>query len=62
MEHTISSKIILSVNERMERCASKVANLAKAQINREYMIKEVKTNDEELKTFLFTLEIGRAHV
>lgn len=55
MGHTISSKIILPVNERMERCASRVTNLANAQINREYMIKEVKTNDEELESFLFTL-------
>jgi len=55
VEHTISSKIVLPVNERMERCAGEVTNLANAQINREYTIKEVKTNDEELENFLFTL-------
>ncbi len=55
MDYTISSKIILATNERMERCASEVTNLANAQINRGYIIKEVKTNDEELKNFLFTL-------
>jgi ferrous iron transport protein A len=32
-----------------------VANLAKAQINREYIVKEINTNDKELKNFLFTL-------
>ena len=55
MEHTISSRIMLPVNEKMERCAGKVTNLAKAQINREYVVKEVRTNDEELRNFLFTL-------
>lgn len=30
-------------------------SLTKAQTNREYIIKEVKTKDEELKNFLFTL-------
>ncbi|HPD00140.1 MAG TPA: FeoA family protein [Acetivibrio sp.] len=32
-----------------------MTNLANAQVNKEYMIKEVKTDDEELKSFLFTL-------
>ncbi|KAB3526263.1 ferrous iron transport protein A [Alkaliphilus serpentinus] len=30
-------------------------NLAQGRINTEYVIKEIKTNDEELKSFLFTL-------
>ncbi|WP_326907648.1 FeoA family protein [Sedimentibacter sp. MB31-C6] len=51
----ISSKIILPVNKSKERCASEMANLAKVQNNREYTIKAIKTNDEELKNFLFTL-------
>ena len=55
MDNTISSKIKLPINETMKRCASEVTNLANAQINREYTIKEVKTNDEEVKHFLFTL-------
>lgn len=55
MEHAISSKIELHKNQRTERCGSEVTNLAKAQINREYTIKEVNTYDEELKNFLFTL-------
>ena len=55
MAHTILSKIILPVNERTERNTDKVTNLANAQVNKEYMIKEVKTDDEELKSFLFTL-------
>lgn len=39
----------------MKECGSEMMNLAKAKINTEYIIKEVKTNDEELKSFLFTL-------
>lgn len=31
------------------------ANLANADINEEYIVKEVKTNDEEIKNFLLTL-------
>ncbi len=55
MNNTIISKIKLTANRRIEGCGSEVTNLAKAQINREYVIKEVKTNDEGLKNFLFTL-------
>ncbi|MFN7249986.1 MAG: ferrous iron transport protein A [Anaerobacillus sp.] len=39
----------------MERCSSEGTTLANAKINKEYIIKEVRTNDEELKNFLFTL-------
>ena len=35
--------------------SGEVISLVKAQVNKEYIIKEVKTNDEELKNFLFTL-------
>jgi len=31
------------------------ANLANVDINEEYIIKEVKTNDEDVRKFLFTL-------
>mgnify|MGYP005837952621 CR=1 FL=1 len=55
MDNAISSKVVLPTNKIMERCGSEVTNLAKAQINKEYIIKEVRTNDEELKSFLFSL-------
>lgn len=55
MDNTISSKIKLPSNGTVKRGGSEVINLAKAQLDREYTIKEVKTNDEELKNFLFTL-------
>lgn len=32
-----------------------VKNLTQAKINTEYIIEDIKTNDEELKNFLFTL-------
>lgn len=32
-----------------------MTNLTKAKINTPYIIKDVKTNDSELKNFLFTL-------
>lgn len=35
--------------------SSEVINVTKAQINKEYIIKDVKTDDEEMKNFLFTL-------
>jgi Fe2+ transport system protein FeoA len=55
VDNTISSRIVLPTNQRIERCGSEVMSLAKAQIGKEYIIKEVKNNDEELKNFLFTL-------
>lgn len=39
----------------MKRCDSEMTNLAKAQINKEYTVKKINTNDEEIKHFLFTL-------
>jgi len=55
MEHTIRTKIMTTINKRMKTYASEVVNLVKAQVNREYTVKEIKTNDDELKNFLFTL-------
>lgn len=33
----------------------RIEDLSRAQLNKEYIVKEVKTSDEELKNFLFTL-------
>ncbi len=38
-----------------ERKAETVRNLAEAETDRKYMIKKIKSSDEELKKFLFTL-------
>lgn len=51
----ISSKITFGTDTRVERSGSELINLTMAEVNREYTIKEVKTNDEQLKNFLFTL-------
>lgn len=55
MVNTIMSKIKLPFNKTIKSCNNEVANLSKAQINREYTVKEIKSSDEELKNFLFTL-------
>jgi len=55
MFNRIGSKANLPIEGEIELCRSEAGNLTKAQINREYTIKEVKTGDAELKNFLFTL-------
>ncbi len=55
MEGTIGGRIIFPAKKVLESSGDKVTNLAEAQINKEYVIKDVKTDDEELKSFLFTL-------
>lgn len=47
-------KLLSGVNWTMKQNSS-MTNLAQAKFDREYIIKEVKTDDEELKKFLFTL-------
>lgn len=55
MDNTISSKSILGAYNKTEEYSYLVTNLVNAEINREYIIKDVKTNDQEMKNFLFTL-------
>jgi Fe2+ transport system protein FeoA len=52
---TLFSRIKLRTNEKVKRSDGKMADLTKAQLNRAYTISEIKTPDEELKNFLFTL-------
>lgn len=54
MNFSLSQKIALS-DTATERSGKQVTNLTEAEINQEYTIKEVKTDDEEMKNFLFTL-------
>ena len=42
-------------NTKVERSGSRVTNLTEADVKKEYTIKEVKTNNEQIKNFLFTL-------
>lgn len=55
MEYTIGGNMKLPLNGKLGKRGDGVTNLSKAQKNREYIIKEVKTQDKELKDFLFTL-------
>lgn len=40
---------------KTEGLGGPVMNLAQGRINTEYIIKDIDTNDEEIKDFLFTL-------
>jgi Fe2+ transport system protein FeoA len=51
----INSKFMTRIFNRTQESGNQVTNLAQAKINREHIIKEIKTNDEEIKNFLFTL-------
>lgn len=54
MCYTISQKMALS-DTATERSGNQVTNLTEAEINKEYTIKKVQADDDELKDFLFTL-------
>ncbi|MGI6091844.1 MAG: FeoA family protein [Negativicutes bacterium] len=54
MGNTFLGRIFLGVCGKMVQNSS-VTNLANAKFDKEYTIKEVKTEDEEIKSFLFTL-------
>lgn len=55
MENAMVGKIIMRAVKSRKGHVHKASNLSEAQVNKEYVIKEVKTDDEELKKFLFTL-------
>ncbi|WP_330577883.1 FeoA family protein [Alkaliphilus pronyensis] len=55
MESIISNKGISRILSKTKGLGGPAMNLAQGRINTEYVIKEIKTNDEELKSFLFTL-------
>ena len=55
MENTIFNKILAKSFKRREKSGEIVTNLAKAIKNKSYTVKEIKTMDEEIKNFLFTL-------
>lgn len=55
MESIIRSRAIAEKLNKKEGIDAPVTNLAQATINKEYVVKDIKTNDRELKDFLFTL-------
>lgn len=55
MAESIVSGIMNRIYEFKESKGDIVKNLSKAKVNVEYTIKDIKTDDEEMKNFLFTL-------
>jgi ferrous iron transport protein A len=55
MDIIISNKSMSRTLNKTEGLGGLVMNLAQGRINTEYIIKDIKTNDEEIKDFLFTL-------
>ena len=55
MDSIIGNKFISRILNKREGMVGSVMNLAQGRINTEYIIKDIKTKDEELKNFLFTL-------
>lgn len=55
MESIIGNKSMSRTLNKTEGLGVPVMNLAQGRINTEYTIKDIDTNDEEIKGFLFTL-------
>ena len=55
LDNTMSSKFMARSINTTKKMDYQVTNLAQAKINTQYTIKDIDTNDEELKNFLFTL-------
>lgn len=55
MDNVIGNRYMTRAINKTEELGGSVTNLAQGRINTEYFIKDIKTNDEELKNFLFTL-------
>ncbi|SHI68769.1 FeoA family protein [Lutispora thermophila] len=55
MESVIRNRHITRELNRREGADAPLMNLTQAKVNTEYVIKEIRTNDKELKDFLFTL-------
>lgn len=49
------SKNIIQLLDKADSDYGSVTNLSEAEINQEYIIKQVKTDDEDMTNFLFTL-------
>lgn len=55
LDNIMSSKFMVEALNTTQGLGDQVKNLAQAKINTEYIIKDIDSNDEELKNFLFTL-------
>ncbi|WP_347561123.1 FeoA family protein [Senegalia massiliensis] len=55
MAESLVSGIMNKIYEFKDAKGDIVKNLSRAKVNVEYTIKDIKTDDEEMKNFLFTL-------
>lgn len=55
MNYIMNRKAIKKSFNRKTECTENVLNLSQGKINMEYIIKKIKTNNKELRDFLFTL-------
>lgn len=55
MDNITRSHLFTNGCKKTESHKAKISNLAEAIIDKQYTIKEVNTDDEEIKEFLFTL-------
>jgi len=55
LESIIGNKSVAKTLNKIEGLDGSVLNLAQGRVNTEYVIKGIKTNDMDLKNFLFTL-------
>jgi len=55
LENIMKAKSIFRFLNKEKVSEVEVKNLTQAKINKEYIVKDIKTDDEELKNFLFTL-------
>lgn len=55
MDNIIGKRSMAGTLNKAERLGGPAMSLEQGRINIEYIIKDIKTNDEELKNFLFTL-------
>ncbi len=62
LDNIMISKTMTRTSNKTKELGGSVTNLAQARINTEYIIKDIKTNDEELKNFLFTLGCYKGEV
>ena len=53
MENLLRNISIPNFFNRVDRLEGKVMNLSQAKLNTSYIVKDIKTNDEEIKNFLF---------
>jgi ferrous iron transport protein A len=55
MDHTMSSRGSVEVFTQRRESSGRILNLSQGNIDTEYIIQEIKTNDEDLRSFLFSL-------